>query len=59
MFARFDNACLGMPSVLQNNKLQISLGKVELFFYLLHVVTHPGKLQCYYVVLVGYGPACA
>ena len=25
--------------------------------YLLHVVTHPWKLQCY-VVLVGYGPAC-
>ena len=26
--------------------------------YLLHVVTHSGKLQCYHVVLVGYVPAC-
>ena len=28
------------------------------FFYLLHAVTHPWKLQCYHVVLVGYGLAC-
>ena len=28
------------------------------FVYLLHAVTHPWKLQCYYVVLVGYGLAC-
>ena len=28
------------------------------FVYLFHVVTHPGKLHCYHVVLVGYGPAC-
>ena len=27
------------------------------FVYLLHVVTHPRKLQCYHV-LVGYGSAC-
>ena len=26
--------------------------------YLLHVVTHLGKLQCYHVVLVRYGPVC-
>ena len=29
------------------------------FVYLLHVVKHPGKLQCYHVVLVRYGLACA
>ena len=28
------------------------------FVYLLHVVTRPWKLQCYLVVLVGYGVAC-
>ena len=48
----------GMPNVLQNNKAPISLGRVELFCYLLHVVTHPWKLQYYHVVLVGYGLAC-
>ena len=26
------------------------------FVYLLHVVRDPCKLQCYHVVLVGYGP---
>ena len=51
------SACPGMSTVLRNNKLQISLGKVELF-YLLLVVTHPGKLPCYHVVLVGFDPAC-
>ena len=29
------------------------------FIILLHVVTHLWKLQCYYVVLVGYVPACS
>ena len=28
------------------------------FAYLLHVVTHPWKLQGYHAVLVRYGPAC-
>ena len=28
------------------------------FVYLLHVVTHPWKLQCDHVVLVGYGLGC-
>ena len=28
------------------------------FVYLLHVVTHSWKLQCYYAVMVGYDPAC-
>ena len=27
-------------------------------FNFLHVVTHLWKLQCYHVVLVGYGPLC-
>ena len=31
IFAGFGQACLGMPIVLQDNKLQISVGKVELF----------------------------
>ena len=29
------------------------------FVYLLHVVAHPWKLQCYHLVLVGYGLACS
>ena len=28
------------------------------FVYLLHVVTYLWKLQCYYVILFGYGPGC-
>ena len=28
------------------------------FVSLLHVVTHPWKLQCYHAVLVGYDPTC-
>ena len=48
--------CSGMPNVLQNNKLSISPGKVVLFSLFVHVVTDPWKLQCYSVVLVGYGP---
>ena len=27
------------------------------FVDLLHIVTHPGKLEYYYVVLVEFGPA--
>ena len=58
MEALFKSCNICCVDILQNNKLQISLGKVELFFYLLHVVTHPGKLHCYHVVLVRYGLAC-
>ena len=36
----------------------MSLGKVELFFYLLHVVTHLWKLQSYHAILFWYGTAC-
>ena len=50
-------ACPSMSNFLQNNKAPISLEKVELF-YLLHVVTHPWKLQPYHAVLVGYGLVC-
>ena len=32
--------------------------RLSYFVYLLLVVTHPGKLQCYHVVLEQYGPAC-
>ena len=60
MVAGFGQPCPGMPNVLQNIKSQISLGKVELFclFVYLHVVTYPGKLHCYHIVLVGYSAAC-
>ena len=27
------------------------------FVYFLHVVTHLWKLQCYHVILIGYGPS--
>ena len=48
----------GMPNVLQKNKLQMSLGKVELYCLFVACSYTPGKLQCYYVVLAGYGSAC-
>ena len=32
--------------------------RLSYFVYLLYVVTHPGKLHCYHVVLVGYCLAC-
>ena len=44
------SASPGMLNVLQNNKFQIYLGKVELFCYLL-------QGHCYHVVLNRYGPA--
>ena len=46
-------ACQGLRNLLQNNKVPISLGSVELFCLLV-----AWKLQCYHVILVGYGPAC-
>ena len=33
--------------------------RLNYFVYLLHVVTHPGKLKHYHVFLVAYVPACA
>ena len=29
------------------------------FIYLMHVVTHPGKLWCCHIVFVWYGPVCS
>ena len=51
-------AFVGMPNVLQINNVAISPERVELFSYLLHVVTHSWKLQCDHAILVGYGLAC-
>ena len=54
----------GMPGHVQdspNNKItkpQYLWEGLSYFVYLLHVVTHSWKVQCYHVVLVGYGPAC-
>ena len=32
--------------------------RLNYFVYLLHVVKHLWKLQCYHAISVGYGPAC-
>ena len=48
----------GMLSVLQITNCQYLWKRLSFFVYLLHVVTHPGKLQCYHVILVGNDPAC-
>ena len=51
----------GMPGhvqVLQKDKATISLERAY-FAYFLHVVSQPCKLQSYYVILVGYRPACS
>ena len=37
-------------------KLYVWEKGLSYFFYLLHLVSHPSKLQCYHVFLVGYGP---
>ena len=58
IFAGFGQASQGMSNVLQNNKATILREWLNYFVYLLHVVTHPWKLQFFHVVLVGYGPAC-
>ena len=39
-------------------KLSVGNGFWNIDLLLLDVVTHPGKLECYHVVLVGYSPAC-
>ena len=58
IFAGFGQVSQGMSNVLQNNKATILREWLNYFVYLLHVVTHPWKLQFFHVVLVGYGPAC-
>ena len=47
-----------MSKVLQNNKVTIFLGRVELFCLFVACSYTSWKLQCYPVVLVWYGPAC-
>ena len=39
-------------------KCQYIWKELSRFVYLLHVVTHPWKLQHYHAVLVGYGLSC-
>ena len=51
---RHARACPRFSKITKQQYLRKGL---SYFVYLLHVVTHPWKLQCY-VVLVGYGPAC-
>ena len=47
-----------MPTFSKITNCKYLWERLSYFVYLLHVVTHPGKLQCYHVVLVGYVPAC-
>ena len=42
----------------KKTKHQYPQKDLSYFAYLLHVVTHPWKLQGYHAVLVRYGPAC-
>ena len=46
----------GMPNILRINKLQISLGKVELFY--LFVACSFTSREATVLLLVGYGLAC-
>ena len=48
----------GMPMLSKITEWQYFWEGWSYFVCLLHVVTRPRKLQCYNVVLVGYGPAC-
>ena len=52
---RHARAC---PVFSKITKQQYLLKGLSYFVYLLHVVTHPWKVQCYHVILFGYGPAC-
>ena len=52
---RHAGAC---PTISKIIKQQYLWEGLSYFVYLLVVVTHQWKLQCYQVVLVGYGPAC-
>ena len=52
---RHARACLRPTKI---TKQQYLWEWLSYFTYLLHAVTRPWKLQCYHVVLVGYGPAC-
>ena len=52
---RHARAC---PRFSKITKQQYLWEGLSYFVYLLHVFTHPWKLHCYHVVLVGCGPAC-
>ena len=55
IFVGFGQVC---PAFSKITNCQYLWKRLSFFVYLLHVVTHPGKLQCYHVILVGYDPAC-
>ena len=46
------------PRFSKITKQQYHWEELSCFIYFLHVVTDPWKLQCYHVILVGYGPEC-
>ena len=46
------------PILSKITKQQYLWEGLSCFVYLFHAVTHSWKLQCYHVILVGYGPAC-
>ena len=52
---RHAGPCLRLSRIIKQRYLWEVL---NYFVYLLHLVRHPWKLQCYYVVLFGYGLAC-
>ena len=52
---RHARAC---PRFSKVTKQQYLWERLSYFVYLLHVVSHPWKLLCCHVVLVGYGLAC-
>ena len=52
---RHTRAC---PTFFKITKLQYFWEVLSYFVYLLHVITHPWKLQFYHFISVGYGPAC-
>ena len=52
---RHAGPCLRLSRIIKQRYLWEVL---NYFVYLLHLVRHPWKLQCYYVVLFGYGLVC-
>ena len=52
---RHARAC---PRFSKISKQQYLWERLSYFVYLLHAVTHPWKVQCYHVDLVGYRPTC-
>ena len=59
IFAGFGQTCAWLcPAFSKITKCQYLWEWWSYFVYLLHVVTHPWKQQCYHFVLGGYGLAC-